>query len=281
MPKAHPIGKTSLTLTMLLCASLLAGAVVAAEKAMLLCLPGFPGTEAQAQPYVDKMLRHLEVKLGLTAGSMSGVFIPDQDAAVRRLVDEKPEIALVGPSVYVSQKAALGMKVIAKVEVNGRGEETYSVLVKKDGPESLAKLKGKTVEGAVVHDGKYVYNVLLDGKIQQDALTLAPEKRPQRSLRKVARGEADAAIVDQAVMEHLGELPFASDLKVIYTSAPIPAPAVVVMGQGVKKADKLEGALVGMCERPDGAELCKALTLTSIKAAADSDYANLLKAYNR
>jgi ABC-type phosphate/phosphonate transport system substrate-binding protein len=267
--------------TIIFTLALLTGAVLASEKEMLLCLPGFPGTEAQAQPYVDKMLRHLEIKLKLEEKSMSGVYIPDGGAAVSRLAGERPEIALVGPSVYVSQKAALGMKVIAKIEVNGRGQETYSIVTKEDGPESLAELPGKTMEGAVVHDAKYVYNVLLDRKLADGQLTLKSEKRPQRALRNVARGDADAAIVDQSVLQHMNELPFAADLKVIYTSKPVPAPAVVVMGEGAKNADKLKGALVGMCGRPDGAELCKTLTISSIKAASDDDYKNLLKDYNR
>jgi hypothetical protein len=36
-----------------------------------------------------------------------------------------------------------------------------------------------------------------------------------------------------------------------------------------------------MCASPDGKELCKTLTITSIKAASDKDYQTLLKRYNR
>jgi ABC-type phosphate/phosphonate transport system substrate-binding protein len=262
-----------------LIAALLTAPVLAGERDMLLVLPGFPGTSAQAQPYIDKMLRHLEAKLGWPAGSMSGRYLPDGVQGAADLASASPGLALVDPSVYAGQQQALGMKVIAKVEVGGRGEETYSVVVRKGGPASLGELKGKTVAGAVVHDPKYVANVIMAGALGPADLRVVPEKRPLKALRDVARGAVDAAVVDRAVVEHMAELDFAGEVVILHTSKPVPAPAVVVMGAGVPHAAAIAGALVGMCGRPDGAELCKTLTLTSIKAASDADYASLLKRY--
>ena len=107
------------------------------------------------------------------------------------------------------------------------------------------------------------------------------QKRPLRALRAVARGKADAAIVGRAVVEHMGELDFASELRVIHTSKPVPPPAVVVMGEGVQHAAELKQVLVGICGRPDGVELCKSLTLKAVKAASDKDYKPLLERYKR
>ncbi len=265
----------------LLSSLLFAGVALAGAKDMMFCLPGFPGTTTQAQPLVDKMLRHLESKLGWPESSMSGVYLPDGADAAGKLFEKRPGIALVGPSVYAGQKELLGMKVIAKVEVNGRGQETYSVVACKDGPANLSELAGKTVQGAVVQDEKYVYNVLLDKQVPAGQLKLKSQKRPLKALRDLARGKVDAAIVDESVREHMSELPFASDLQVIYTSKPVPAPAVVVMGEGIKHAKEIAKTIVGMCSKPDGKELCKTLTITSIKAASDADYKALLKTYNR
>jgi hypothetical protein len=53
------------------------------------------------------------------------------------------------------------------------------------------------------------------------------------------------------------------------------------MGDGLVDAKALSGVLVGMCARPDGAELCRTLTLTSIQAATDKDYKALLDRYGR
>jgi ABC-type phosphate/phosphonate transport system substrate-binding protein len=254
---------------------------LAGEKDMLLCLSGSPGTSAQAKPMINKMLRHLEQKLGWDEGSMNGAYQPDGAKAAAQLASEKPGLALVDPSVYVGNHASLGMKVIAKVEVGGHGQETYSVITRVDGPADLAALSGKKVTGAVVHDEKFVINVLLDKKVPLGSLQLAPQKRPLRALRAVVRGKADAAIVDRAVVEHLAELDFADELRVIHTAKPVPPPAVVVMGEGAKNAAALKQVLVGICSQPDGVELCKTLTLTSVKAATDKDYKALLKRYNR
>lgn len=262
-----------------LAAALLAGPTTAGERDLLMVLPGFPGTPAQAQPYIDRMLRHLEGKLGWPAGSMTGRYLPDGEEGARDLESAAPGVALVDPSVYAGRHKALGMKVIAKVEVGGRGDELYSVVVKKGGPGSLAELAGKSVAGAVAHDPKYVANVVMGGQVAAADLRCTAEKRPLKALRDVARGTLDAAVVDRSVIEHLSELDFAGELTVLHTSKPVPPPAVVVMGAGLPHAAALAGALVGMCGRPDGAELCKTLTLTAIRAASDADYKPLLQRY--
>jgi len=272
----HPV--LVLILTFALVASLPS---LAGEKDMLLCLPGFPGTSAQAQPYIDKMLRHLEGKLGWEAGSMSGAYLSDGPKAVARLKSDKPGLALVDPSVYAGHHKSMGMQVIAKVQVVGSGPQTYSVITRVDGPGDLASLAGKKATGPVVHDPRYVANVLLDGELPVGGLDLDVQKRPLRALRAVARGKADAAIVGRAVVEHMGELDFASELRVIHTSKPVPPPAVVVMGEGVQHAAELKQVLVGICGRPDGVELCKSLTLKAVKAASDKDYKPLLERYKR
>ena len=254
---------------------------LAAVDELLLCLPGFPGTPAQAQPYIDKMLRHLEQKLGKPAGSISGVYLSDGVEADRAIKAKRPSVALVGPSILATNHKALGMKVIAKLEVAGRSEEVYSIVAKKGGVPTIAGLAGKRLSGVVVNDEKFVVNVLLDKKVKMGSLTLVPQRRPLKSLRDVARGEADAAVVDQSVVDSMGELPEAADLVVIHTAKAVPAPAVVVMGSGVADAEALGKALVGMCDRPDGAELCKTLTLTSIRAATDRDYKGLFDRYER
>ena len=255
--------------------------LLSGAKEMLLCLPGFAGTSSQAQPYVDKMMRYLEKKLNLTDGSMAGKYFADEVMSVSELRSNKPEVALVGPSVFAPLQKDLGMKVIAEVTVNGRGEEIYSVVSKKGGVASLSELKGKTLSGAVVSDEKYVVNVLLDKQVSLGDLKLVPQERPLKSLRSVVRGEAEAAIVDQSVIDHLKDLPFAGDLNIIFESKPVPAPAVVVMGKGLEKAEALKEALVGMCKRPDGVQLCKTLTISGIRTAAIDKYKKLIKRYNR
>ncbi|MCU0662493.1 MAG: phosphate/phosphite/phosphonate ABC transporter substrate-binding protein [Myxococcota bacterium] len=258
-----------------------AGPAMAGDKDLVFCLPGFPGTKIQAQPFVEKMLRHLEAKLSWPKGSMTGAYYPNEAEGLRQLDSLKPGIALVGPSVLTARYKSMGMKIIAKVEVQGRGDEVYSIVVKADGPGTIEKLAGKKLAGAVVTDPKFVHDVLLGKKLAVGQLSLVDEQKPLQALRAVARGQMDAAIVDKAVVDHLAELPFAKDLKVIFTASPVPAPAVVVFGEIVKDAKKLEEVLTGLCQQADGKELCKTLTISSIKAASESNYKSLFSAYGK
>jgi len=270
-----------LLLSFLLIAVTITVVLASESKGMLLCLPGFPGTAAQAQPYVDKVFRYLEKELSWANKSLQGHYISDGEQAVKKLFSDKPKLALVGPSIYAGQHKKMGMKVIAKVVANGRGEEIYSVIVKKNGPKTLTEISGKKLAGAVVHDSKYVYNVLLDQKIKNNSLILISQKRPLRSLREVVRGKVDAAIVDQFVVDHMNELPIADDLKIIYKSKPVPAPVAVVMGINKTETKKIQTALIKMCSYQAGKDLCKSLTITSIKRASDATYKDLLERYER
>ncbi len=271
--KLHPFWMTVALMTALVLPAL--GQV----NTVVLCLPGFPGSTTQAQPYVDQMLRYLETKLGQPPQSISGTYIPDGAAGTERITRTKPELALVGPSIYAGQHKALKMKVVAKVSIDGRGEETYSVLTRLDGPKELSELKGKKLIGAVVNDSRFVVRVLLDGRLPLDSVILETQKRPLKALRQVLSGKADAAIVDRAVVEHLPSLDFAKDLKIIHTSKPIPAPAVVVIGGDKSRTEKLKKALVGLCETAEGRDLCRALTISAIRAASAADYRQLLEQY--
>lgn len=254
--------------------------LLAASTDILLLLPGFPGTPVQAQPYVDRMLRYLETELSLAGGSMSGVFLTDGTQAAEKLTSVKPGLALLGPSVYAAHAGKMKMKVIARITANGRGEQQYHVIVKKDGPTSLSSLSGK-VSGTVVHDEKYVLNVLLDAKVPIGQLTFEPNPRPLRALRSLAAGKVDAVIVDDETLKYMEELDFAVSLKKIYTTDAVPAPCVVVMNDGLSMEKQLKKALIGLCSGESGKALCQSLTISSIRAAGDGDYKALLRRYNR
>ena len=278
--KRFPSKQFPLKIWMILAVFCVAMPIWAASTDVLLLLPGFPGTAEQAQPYVDKMLRYLEGELSLAPGSMHGVFLTDGAEASSKLTSMQPGLALLGPSIYAASSGKMKMKVIARLTANGRGEQQYHVIVKKAGPDSLNALTG-TVSGTVVHDDKYVLNVLLDGKVPAGKLIFQPNPRPLRALRGLASGKVDAVIVDDETLNYMGELEFAADLKKIYTTEPVPAPVVVVMNDGLPKAKQMKAALVGLCKGDSGKALCESLTISSITAASDADYKSLLKRYNR
>jgi|LSQX01.1.fsa_nt_gb ABC-type phosphate/phosphonate transport system substrate-binding protein len=267
-----------LAVAVLLAAALPLGAF---PQKMMMCLPGFPGTTSQAQPLVDQLLRFLEADLSLEAQSISGVYLSDDAEASEKLPVLKPGLAVVGPSVYARFSGPLKMKVIAKVEASGRGSDTYYVLVRKDGPASLSALSGQSVAVTGISDSQYVYNVMLDRKLPANSLNLSTPKRPMKALRDLHQGALQAVVIDQAIHDSLRELPFADDLHVIHTSKPVPAPAVVVMGQTPAEAQRIGTALLSLCTTTEGKALCSALSISSIRKASDADYADLLKRYRK
>ena len=254
--------------------------VLAAKTDLLMLLPGFPGTTAQAQPYVDKMLRYLEKDLKLKSGTMKGLFISDASKAQKKLEAVKPGIALMGASVYAQNSKTSNITVIAKLYANGQKEQKYYIVTGKKGAGNLADLKGKAISGQLANDGRFIQNVIFDKKGPAN-LTFKFQKRALKSLRDVAKGKVDAAIIDDVTKEHMKTLDFAKELKIIFTSKPVPVPVVVVLNSAKKDAAKIKKSLTTICNTKEGKALCKSLTISSIIPAANSDYKALLKKYNR
>ncbi|MBN2802097.1 MAG: PhnD/SsuA/transferrin family substrate-binding protein [Deltaproteobacteria bacterium] len=254
--------------------------VMGAKTDLLMLLPGFPGTTEQAQPYVETMLRYIEKDLKLESGTMHGTFISDGTKAEAKLSEVKPGIALLGPSVYAKNSSDKTMKIVAKLFILGQEEQKYYLVTKNDGADSISDFADKTVSGVIVHDEKFVKNVIFD-KGAPDSIIYKFNKRPLKALRDVASGTIDGALIDSATKEHMDTLDFAKDLKIIYTSKPVPPPVIVVLNDSVKDAAKIKKSLTSICKTPEGKKLCNSLTISNIAPASDRDYSELVKKYNR
>jgi len=271
--------RRSLFITVILALLFSSATSLAADKNMIFCLTGFPGTTAQAQQAIDNFLRHVENVLGWPANSASGAFYPDPVQGSSHLKNDSPSLAVVTPDLYLSLHKELKMKIIAKVKAAGRGEEQYSIVVSKAKIKSLAELKGKKVAGAVLYNPTFVTNILFGGEIKASDVTLVNEPRPLSGLRSVNKGEVDAAVVDRSVLAHMASLPFAADLAVIHTSTTLPLPVVVALPGGAKYIGAFKAKMSDLCGAPEGKTVCEAAQLESIEPANESDYKSLTCLY--
>ena len=140
-------------------------------------------------------------------------------------------------------------------------------------------LKGKRVAGAVLHDPKFVTNILFGGELKASDVTLVNEPRPLSGLRAVNKGEADAAVVDRSVLANMASLPFASELAVIHTSSTLPLPVVVALPGGVPYVAGFKAKMADICGSAQGKTVCEAALLESIQPATEADYKPLVCLY--
>lgn len=246
---------------------------------LLICNVGGPGTAKQAQPVVDKFLRHLEKSGGWKGQSLRGIYATRTDTCTKLWSQHKPTMVVADPATYLAHRAAWKLSPVARM---GRADALkYHLLVRAGSSKKLEELAGKTILTPLAHDPRFVARVLFGGKLKGASLKLERARRPLAAIRKVARGKADAALIDGAAYAYLGELKLPVELVSIFRSKGLPQLTLSVVGKGGKAESKrILRALPKLCQGA-GAELCKTFGITSFAKASPGAYRRLEQRYGR
>jgi hypothetical protein len=269
-----------LTLSVLAVAIISAPATASAET-LAFCHDGGPGNTAQAAPKVEQFLRHIEKTVGLSAGKLSGEYHTSHADCVRYFGAKRPELAVLDLATLLRHGNAWKLKPVAHV---GEPAPTrYHVLVRKGTHSALGALDGKTVIAALPDDAAFLARIVLDGKGNPASWTTSFTSRPLKGLRAVARGEADATIVDAETFAHLSELALPTALVSIHESPALPGLTMVAVGENGGAPDLvalLLKSLGSLCEG-DGKELCKQLKVERLQKAETARFDTLTRTYGR
>ncbi len=247
--------------------------------------PGMGGTPEQAKPYLEQFFRYVEKPLGWPSGSAGGQYLDDPKQAQAYIASGKPGWGMLKPGLLLKLSCGKDAPVplADAVGIGGAGaNDRYYVVVKGDGVKSLDDLKGKKLASNHLHDVDFVTRVVFAGKIDAASyFQLQPTPSPVKPLKAVDRGEADAALIDEAQLKNAKTLPFGASLKVIYTSEPLPPFPVVAFPSVTRPADRdaMKKALTGMCASKEGAAVCQALGISDFKPLDPSAYQAAVKQY--
>jgi ABC-type phosphate/phosphonate transport system substrate-binding protein len=265
-----------------LVAALLSAPAIAEAEAplrLLICQPGGPDLAVEQQSVIDKMYRYIERKTGLEKGRISGLYTNDRKVCLAEL---EKGVAIVIPSLplYLEHQDQYGMVPVAQLELNGKVEDHFYLLVANDSPlKTTADLAGKTIVGTHSGCARFVLEIVLMGKVSKTNVTLVEERLGMRSVRKVAKGEAHAVLLDGAQYRRLAGTQFEKKLRVLHTSDPLPTPPVVVVEKNVPSGfgPKLGRVLVGMTSDPEGQEVVRLFGVEGFELPGPNTWASLEK----
>jgi ABC-type phosphate/phosphonate transport system substrate-binding protein len=226
---------TRRALATFLCIALASPAL--AETKLLICYPGAPGDTKQAQPTMNALAEELTKRWGI-ADATTAVYVNDLDEGKKILDEQKPSFGILSLSTWVAwKKSGVPMKLIATGTRAKKPTQRYHVVVPKSGSaKSLGDLKGKKVPSNHAADERFVREVIFDGAPETKDVTF--EQKPLlvlRSLRKCAKGEVDAVLIDDDQLAFLnnpeaGMGAVMADLRVLWSSKELPLAAVVAFG---------------------------------------------------
>lgn len=241
------------------------------------------GDAAQAKPYVDRFARHLETVTGWPTASSNGAFFTSRKEAVAALDAQKPGWAVVEPSLYFELRKSHKAVAVAQVVSSDLNTAQLHVIVKDPAIKSLSDLSGKRVWTQLADAGKYLSNVVFDGKgAAETRFQLKQVGVVTKGIRAVIRGEADATLVDPDQLVEAKKMEGGADLRSVYTSEALPGLLVVAFPQ-LAAADqkKLSTALIGMCATANGGPVCKEMHIQKFEAVNSAQLSTTEKRYEK
>jgi len=237
---------------------------MAAAATLVFCAPGYPGGAGDAQPFLDQFASAAVSAAGWPAGSLSAVYDPSEQGGLAKLNDADAALAFVPYPFYVQHAAQLRLTPLAQADVVGVGAtERWTLVAKAGGVADAAGMSGYTILSVagyapdfVLHSALAAWTLPADMKVESTGQLLS-------ALRRVAGGEKVVALLDQTQTAALQTLPFASQLKTIVQSAPVPVAIIAVVDSRVSaaRAKSLQSALFNMNHAPGGADRLSPLRL--------------------
>lgn len=238
--------------------------LASAAATLVFCAPGYPGGAGDAQPFVDKFASAAAAAAGWPPGSLVAVYDPTEEGGLAKLGGPDAVLAFVPYAFFFEHGDQLHLMPLAQADVEGVGTHEHWSLVAKggrvNGPGSMAGYTVLSVAGYapgfVRHAALRAWPLPPDVKIESTGQILS-------ALRRVAAGEALAALLDQTQQTALPSLPFASELKAVVQSPELPVAILAVVGTRVPpaRAKALQSALLKMGHDPGALDTLGSLRL--------------------
>jgi hypothetical protein len=230
----------------------------AAPATVVFCAPGYPGTTAEAQPSMDAFAAALGAEVG-------AVYHETEKGGEARIAEADAGLALVSLPFFLEHRRELRLEPrLQAVPTGTDGTEIWSLAARKGRVTRPAQLDGFEIVSLAAYAPRFVRGTALrDWGVLPESARLVESGQVLSALRRAARDETVAVLLDGAQSAAFPTLPFAADLEIVARSAPLPAAVLCTVGGHVPeaRARELVAALARLHERPDGAAALEGLRL--------------------
>ena len=242
----------------------------AAPAPIVVCYPGGPVSEAEANSAMGAMLRVVERVGDWPANSFTSYFTAQVDDCRNLLNTKQPAFAITSLGLFLEQRQAHHLLPVVQPRMKGATSERYRVMVQKDKYADLESLKGKSMGGTVFEEPDFLTKIVFAGNPDPAKFfNIQPSRQAIRALRSLDKGELDAVLLNGQQYAALGSLPLKTPLAAVFTSEDIPLMGLVANSQKSKPEERqrLAKALQGMCTDTDGRKLCDLFGIEAFVAA--------------
>ncbi len=233
------------------------------------------GSAAQAQPYVDKLVAVAAKHNGWS--SARGKYLTSRARAQAYIGAESPQYGILSLGAFLALRKPQSLTVVGQAAVARAGGRQYHFISAQ--AASLDECKGKSLASNHANHRRFIDRVVSGGKFTLDEFTLVEARRPVQTIKKVARGQAVCALVDDAQLRELPNVQGAEGIRAVWSSAKLPPMAVVAFpNTSGGERNKFQASLSLICTG-DGKSSCDKVGIQSLTAASESSYAAVIRAY--
>ncbi len=250
-----------------------------AAPTIAVCAPGYPSSTEEAQPVMDDFAQ------ALTAASSSNLvaaYHPTLDGGLALLEQESTTLAIVPLPFYLRYRARFGLEAELEVVTGVADRETWSLVTRRGAVSSPGSLAGWKLAAIAGYAPTFVRQVALaDWGELPEAVDIQFSSRVLSALRKAARGEDLAVLLDTGQAEALERLPFAEDLEVVARSTPMLGTLLcrVAGRHGGPDEASLRKGLLEFGETDEGRTLLKTMRLSGFRELDREALAQLERLY--
>jgi len=236
-----------------------ATALAADPVSLVICAPGFPGTTSEAQPTIDALVGVMAKAAKWAPTELTGAYYEAEAAGVARLSQADAAITLLPLALFLEQETALKLTARQAAIMKGKADanEVWSLVAKKGAIANAAALDGYEIASIVGFSKRFIKGPVLGawGKLPE-TVKFSQNKQVLSAMRKAAKGDKFALLLDAEQTAALATSPFAGDLEVVYKAAPLPTAIVSTVGTRIPDArwKALGEALPKLGDTPDGAK---------------------------
>jgi hypothetical protein len=225
-------------------------------------------TQEIAGPTVEGLTAYIGEKVAGTTNAFEPRVMNDPVKAAEVCGRSKPALGIVTPGFYLTYAKALGMQPLLEVKRVGVKEERFVLIGRKDTPDDLTKLTGKTIATPLADEQWYVTSVILQNKVGEE-VRLKPAPNVEGAVFDLAEGAknaADAVLLETAAWDLFKDDPDSGGkLKVLYQSDQLPRDLVVVFApaSGTLDVDKVKQVLKQMGNAEAGQKILRSIQVES------------------
>lgn len=275
--------RRSWTLVLTLVALAVPGLALAADPAaMVICAPGYPGSTVEAQGAIDALVGAIASGAKWDKKDLNGTYFQEEKAGLARM--GQPDTAVVlAPAAFFLEHAE-SLKLTAKLggAMKGReATESWALVAKKGALPNAAALDGWTVASLAGFSPRFVKGALAGWGKLPETVKFQQSGQILSLMRKAAKGEKVAILMDGEQVAALASAPQAAELEVVHKTPAIPSAVVATVAGRLPDAKwkALADAMLKLGETPDGAKALEGVQKLKFVALDEKALAALKKAF--